>query len=376
MARRQPYRQAAPMGAPSDPAEENTLQPLEDGGLQIDLSDVIASPDKTNDDPAPQPEETAPAPTVREPERTADDEAFAKLKAQLERSERERLETQNRLGRVEQERSTVEGDLRSERERAEQMRREHLAAQELAIDNAMRVAEREAAAAEEGIQRALEAADYQTAAKLQRTLNQADNDLVRLREGKNALSQQGQQQPAPRKEQPAQETQAARPSVPQNEWEQIEAYITQPSHPPRVQAYMRDHYDDLFKNGGARVNKLVAAHYEAKAEGLPDFSDEYFKKIDRYMGYDKSTQAPAPNEAAPAPQRQQQRTIPPAAPVTRGAPNNQVSGTSITLTPEQVKFCRESGIDPKAYARQILVINQGKGDPNYTGPRWTSDMGN
>jgi len=375
MARRQPYSQTAPVGAPGAPVDEKTLQTA-DGGLQIDLSELdvpVAKP--AGDLATPEPQESAPVVTAP-PEKSADDEAYTRLKAQLERAERERQEAQNRASRVEQERSTVESSLKTERERAEQMRREHLAAQELAIDNAMRVAEREAAAAEEGIQRALEAADYQTAAKLQRTLNQADNDLVRLREGKSALTQT-QQQPAPRRETAPEPTPApTTPSVPQNEWEQIEAYITQPSHPPRVQSYMREHYDDLFKNGGARVNKLVAAHYEAKAHGLPDFSDEYFKHVDRYMGYDKSADTPAPSEPAPASQRQQQRTIPPAAPVTRGASQNQVSGTSITLTPAQVAFCRESGIDPKVYARGILQINNGRNDPNYTGPRWTADMGN
>jgi hypothetical protein len=94
------------------------------------------------------------------------------------------------------------------------------------------------------------------------------------------------------------------------------------------------------------------------------------------MGYDKSEQTPAPQkQIVQQPVAQTRTPIPPAAPVSRGTGTNQVSGTSITLTPAQVQFCKESGIDPKTYARQILAINKGAVDPTYTGPRWTKDMG-
>jgi hypothetical protein len=383
MARRQPYQQTVSAGAPQDTDRDDAIETAE-GGLQIVLPDMELEQDPPQPARAaepevqPQPQDLAPAP------KSADDEAFSRLKAQLERAERERAEALGRQAQAERERSTSEESLRAEQAQLEVIRREHLATQELAIDNAMRVAEREAAAAEEAIQRALEAADYAAAAKAQRILGQADNDLARLREGKTALSQEKTRAaPAPKPE--AKSDGGTVPSrEPQSDWERVEAYITQPSHPPRVQNYMREHYSDLFANGGARVNNLVAAHYEAKARGLPEFSDEYFKAVDRHMGYDKSSEQTPPVQAAPEPVQPQQReqpparpkaAIPPAAPVSRGPGNNQVTGTSITLTPAQVQFCRESGLDPKVYARQILAINRGATDANYTGPRWTRDMG-
>jgi hypothetical protein len=383
MARRQPYQTTVPTGAPSGPVKDDALE-IEGGGLQVTLDDAdLATPAEPQDqslESAPRSEEPPLREPPREQPRSADDEAYTRLKNQLERAERDRLEMQNRS---ERERSALEGNLRDERERGEQLRRDHLVTQELAIDNAMRVAEREAAAAEDAIQRALEAADYAAAAKAQRILSQADNDLARLREGKLALetekSRSAQQAPASRQER-ASEPSTAPAREPQSDWERVEAYITQPAHPPRVQEYMRRHYDDLFANGGARVNNLVAAHYEAKAQGLPEFSEQYFKAVDRHMGYEKSEGAPAPHQTpqrASQPQEppRQRAAIPPAAPVSRGAPANQTSGTSITLTPAQVQFCRESGIDPKVYARQMLAINRGSSDTNYTGPRWTRDMG-
>ena len=376
MVRRQPYQTTVPTGAPSAPDKDDALE-IEGGGLQVTLDDADlatpAEPQNTSPEPAPRLGEPPLQEPLREQPKSADDEAYTRLKNQLERAERERLEMQSRS---ERERSALEGSLRSERERGEQLQRDHLATQALAIDNAMRMAEREAAAAEDAIQRALEAADYAAAAKAQRVLSQADNDLARLREGKLALEAE-KGRPA---QQQAPAAQQERPPEPQSDWERVEAYITQAAHPPRVQEYMRQHYDDLFANGGARVNKLVAAHYEAKAQGLPEFSDQYFKAVDRHMGYAKSEDTPAPQQAAqrtsqPQEPPRQRAAIPPAAPVSRGAPANQVSGTSITLTPAQVQFCRESGIDPKVYARQILTINRGAADTNYTGPRWTKDMG-
>jgi hypothetical protein len=388
MARRQPYQQSAPMPSSSAPVEDNALETME-GGLEITLSDADFGSQPFESDPPPQqqeaskepayapPAEAAPQPAA-EPAQSADDEAFARLKAQLERSEREHRQIQNRLGQYEKERSSYEESLRAERERSDQFRREHLVSQELAIDNALRVAEREAAAAQDTIQRALENADYEAAAKAQSALTQAYNDIGKLREGKTALelekARPDKSTPPHRQEEQRQEG-GATEKEPQTEWERIEAYITQPAHPPKVQAYMRQHYDDLFANNGARVNALIAAHYDAKARGLPDFSDDYFKHVDNYMGYSK--QAPAAQSAGTAPPQaaKQRAPIPPAAPVSRSAASNNQTGTSITLTPAQVQFCRDSGIDPKAYARRIVQLNRASSDPNYTGVRWTKDMG-
>ena len=387
MARRQPYQQTASAGAPPVPETDNDTLETDEGGLQITLADADLAPQLD----LPLPPERAPVPEPRaplrepeqEPARSADDEAYIRLKAQLERTERERQEAQNRAGQAEKERSSYEDSLRAERERADALHRDHLVSQELAIENALRVAENAASAAEDAIQRSLENADYQAAAKANAALTQAYNDIAKLREGKQAITLE-RSRPAPTTAAPKPEARQDGGAVqrePATEWERVEAYITQPAHPPRVQAYMRQHYDDLFANNGQRVNKLVAAHYEAKSQALPEFGDDYFRYVDQYMGYDKpagSQQKPAPQPAAQVQQEQppRQRTaIPPAAPVSRGVAVNQTSGTSITLTPKQVAFCRETGIDPKAYAKQILSINRGKTDPNYTGPRWTGDMG-
>lgn len=378
MPRRQPYQQSVPAGAPPAQDKDQTLE-TEEGGLQITLADEDFAPVQEQQTSAP-PETKAPPPEPRELAKTADDEAFTRLKAQLERSEQQRQDAQTRLSEAEKQRSAYEDSLKVERERTGQIQQQHWAAQELAIDNAIRVAEREAASAKDMVQRALEAADYAAAAEAQSNLAQAHNDLSRLREGKTAIGQQ--------KTAPAQQERTEQPPVsketqrePQSDWERIEAYITQPAHPPRVQTYMRDHYDDLFANNGTRVNKLVAAHWDAKSQGLPEFSDDYFKHVDRYMGYTKAEQPPAPPAAAaPSPPQEQeppkQKTaIPPPAPVSRGAGTNAVSGTSITLTPAQVQFCREAGIDPKVYARQMLALNRAKNDPTYDGPRWSSERG-
>ena len=383
MPRRQPYQHTVPASASPAPETEALLE-TEDGGLQIAITDVdLATPAEPQATPEPASIQTS-EPPVQTQEAPKEDEAFERLRAQLasaqrarEDAERRSAEVQSRLGQVEQDRTVYERDLRSERERAENLRKEHLAVQEVAIDNALRNAEREATIAEDAIQRYLETADYKGAAAAQAALARAYSDIGRYTEGKNALAAEKDRPIERPAEQPRQESR--KQQVPQTEWDRIEAYITQPAHPPRAQAYMRDHYNDLFGNGAARLNKLLAAHYEAKDQGVQDFSDQYFKFVDKYMGYEKPDQQPAPQPAqvtAPPPEPAKPKAaIPPAAPVSRGTPTNTATGTSITLTPAQVQFCRESGIDPKVYARSILAINKGRADANYTGPRWTADMG-
>ena len=387
MPRRQPYQHTVPASASPAPEPEAIL--TEDGGLQIAITDVdLVSPAEPQPAPEPVPvPDPIPEPTPP-PQDTKEDEAFERLKAQLaaaqharEEAERRSAEAHSRLGQVEQDRTVYEQDLKTERERAENLRKEHFAVQEVAIDNALRNAEREATIAEDAIQRFLEACDYKGAASAQAALARAYTDINRYTEGKNALAAERDRPVERPVEQPKREP--ATQKVPQTEWERIEAYITLPAHPPRAQEYMRAHYGDLFSNNAARLNKLLAAHYEAKNQNVPDFSDQYFKFVDKYMGYEKPEQqpvpapTPAPVTASPPPAEpaKPKSAIPPAAPVSRGAPVNSATGTSITLTPAQVQFCRESGIDPKVYARSILAINKGRADANYTGPRWTSDMG-
>ena len=375
MSRRQPYSHN--LNPPSALADPEIIED-KDGGIEIRLeedpviqvSDAPASaqpeipeqPLQVHEDPVPDPEPASLKPS-------ADDEAFSRLKAQLDREKQAREAAQRRAQQLETDHFSAQERLRVEQERAQVVQREHLDAQELAVDNAISYAESQSTTAQREIARALSEGDYEASTNAYTVLAKAQSDLGRLQEGKTAIATQKKQ---PSRQEPAQQQQYQQ--APQTQWERIEAYINQPAHSPRAQQYMREHYDDLFRDfdsGAARLHKLLGSHYLSKGDGIVENSDDYYRFLDKQMGYAKDREAPVTQTAAPTPKK----SVPPSAPVSRASsPTDGSSATAIRLTKAQVDFCRESGIDPTSYARQLLRARNGASDPNYNGPRFSSDQ--
>jgi hypothetical protein len=383
--RRTPYQHNdTPPSASVESVDENKLwldavnQQPEDEPLEIKLDDdtslATGGTPPPKEDPVPevvaQPD---PEPVVESAKPSADDEAFRRLKAQLDREKAARDLDRERLRQLESDRTSARESLRQEQERAQAYQKEHLEAQEIAIDNAISFAESQAVQAQREITRALSEGDYDAVGTAHRALAKAESDLSRLKEGKTAIEAQ-KKQPVQRQDPPAPEQQS-----PQTQYDRIEAYITQPAHSLRAQQYMRDHYDDLFRDfdsGAKRLSKLVAGHWGSKAEGLIEGSDAYFDYLDGHMGYKEPVETP-PSIASqpPAAIPPKQKQVPPAAPVSRGQNGNgSHSSSSVTLTPAQVAFCRESGLDPKIYAKELIRLKNAPNDPNYSGPRFTNDL--
>lgn len=383
-ARRTPYaHNIVPEPAATEPPEIE-LEPENGESIEVIVDDdplVIASdtPEEPPADPAPATVAVTPEPKpepVIQPKPSADDEAYERLKRQLDREKAAREAAQRRADQIASEHISTQERLRQEQERAFSVQQQHLEAQEVAIDNAISFAESQAAQAQRDITRALNEGDYESSAAAYRILAKAESDLARLKEGKSAIEVQ-KKSPASRQDPPSP---AQQPQQPYTVHDRVEAYITQPAHSLKAQAYMRDHYDDLFRDfdaGAVRLHKLLGGHYLAKAEGVNEGSDAYYNFLDRHMGYmsEPAPQQTARSEPPPPPAPTKPRaTVPPAAPVSRSAQANSVSGTSITLTPAQVQFCRDSQIDPKTYARMLLKARKGASDPSYTGPRFTQDL--
>lgn len=378
-ARRMPYAhnqeplEDAPPSSDDKLWEQAPIQPQEQP-LEINLADedppVIQKPDPIQEPVVAQPD-PEPEPAREPPKPSADDLAFERLKAQLDRERQAREAAHKRAEQLQAEQLAAQERLREEQERSQAVQREHLEAQAIAIDNAISFAESQAAAAQQAINRGLSEGDYEASTNAYRVLAKAESDLARLKEGKDAIEAQKKapvtrQEPAP---------QQAQPQQPQTTWERIEAYITQPAHSPRAQQYMRDHYDDLFADfdGGAqRLHKLLGGHYLAKGDGVIENSDSYFDYLDRHMGYKEAPKIPEPIATPPAAPK---KAVPPAAPVSRSSQNGSGnSATSITLTPVQVQTAKELGIEPREYAKYLLKIRNGKDDPNYSGPRFSTDL--
>jgi hypothetical protein len=387
MARRQPYEhaQTPPVPEPETDTIDNNnkiwlsdiTQPTEKE-LEVHLGDdpVVASTEE-NPQKEAKPELRVDAPEPKsesvEAKSSADDEAYKRLKSQLDRERQARESDRERLRQLESDRTSVQERLRQEQERSFAAQREQLDAQELAIDNAISHLENQAAQAKREFTRALSEGDYESASAANELLADAKANLSRLKDGKQAVEAQ-KKAPVPKREEPQQQQQ------PNTLYDRIEAYIQQPGHSTRVQQYLRDHYDDLFHDfdsGANRLSRLLGGHYITKSDGVIEGSDAYFERLSQHMGYSKAPDPePEPVKASPPPATRQTRHVPPAAPVSRGGNPGEGgnSPTSITLTPAMVQFCRDSGIDPKVYARNLLRAREGGKDPNYEGPRFTADI--
>ena len=330
-----------------------------------------APEEKPHKEEKPELKVEAPRPETVEAKPSADDEAYKRLKSQLDRERQARESDRERLRQLESDRTSVQERLRQEQERSLVAQREQLDAQELAIDNAISHLENQAAQAKREFTRALSEGDYESASAANELLADAKANLSRLKDGKQAVEAQ-KKAPAPQRDEPQQQQ-----HQPNTLYDRIEAYIQQPGHSTRVQQYLRDHYDDLFHDfdsGANRLSRLLGGHYITKSDGVIEGSDAYFDRLSQHMGYTKATDPEVEHEKAPPPPvKSTQR--PPSAPVSRGGnQSGSNSPTSITLTPAMVQFCKDSGIDPKVYARNLLRAREGGKDPSYEGPRFTSDL--
>ena len=378
-ARRTPYAHAQDPLIP-EPETSNTdgkiwlqdiVQPTEKE-LEVHLDDpevVTATEEKPQKEEKPELKVEAPQPEPVEAKPSADDEAFKRLRAQLDREIKARESDRERLRQMESDRTAVQQRLSQEQERSLAAQREQLDAQELAIDNAISHLENQAAQAKREFTRALAEGDYDSAGAANELLADAKANLSRLKDGKQAVEAQ-KKAPTPKRDEPQQQQQ------PTSQYDRIEAYIQQPGHSTRVQQYLRDHYDDLFHDfdsGANRLSRLLGGHYITKSDGVIEGSDAYFERLSQHMGYTKAPD-PEPTKVAAPPPVKSTKHIPPSAPVSRGSNGSGNSPTSITLTPAQVEFCRTSGINTTDYARNLLRAREGGKDPSYSGPRFTSDL--
>jgi hypothetical protein len=113
--------------------------------------------------------------------------------------------------------------------------------------------------------------------------------------------------------------------------------------PRAAQDWVRDHPE--FWTNKHKNKQLVGLHgYLTDTKGLAPFSREYFDRLESELGLSRTEPAPEPPKPAPIVQAPP-RSVPYAAPVTRGAPNISAGGsvpTTITLSIEERDMARRS----------------------------------
>lgn len=187
------------------------------------------------------------------------------------------------------------------------------------VTNAISMVEMQREKVKRQLKDAMEAGDFDGTVKAQENLSEAITKLNALKEGKNYIEQ--------------------RKSEPVNVDPQ-EAYIGKFTQ--RSQEYLRQHRE-LVTNEN-KNKRLIAAHYEAEAEGHKPDSEAYFQFLDNKLGY-----ADAPKKA---PSR-----MPAGAPVSRGNGDIQSGGNGNVI--------KLSSGEARAATDGSIVWNAGanKGEP-------------
>jgi hypothetical protein len=228
---------------------------------------------------------------------------------------------------AEQRAKSLEGEVATERKGRTE-------ASQAAIDNAITAVEGEASQAEQEYAAAMEAGDFKAAATAQRKIAKAERKLGDLENGKAELTRA--------KPEPA-VTKKADPADP------FEQYVSQFS--PRSQSYLRKNAS--YVTDKKLNDRLLAAHYEASAEGHVLDSDAYFDFIDHRMG--KTVKEP--EKKADEPRRSERRA---SAPVSRdtGTSNGKPGANVVKLTPGEVATAEALGLTNAEYARRKVAMQK------------------
>lgn len=282
--------------------------------------------------------------------KAADTDPIESLKRQLDEAKAE--SARERDARLKAEGRANEFEVRSHRATTNT-----IASQIDSVESAIALAKEEGTRAERELAAALEVADHAAAAKAQRIIARSESTLLGLEQGRRQLNAESErlkaQTPQP---------QVVDPNSP-------EAFVSHliANGTPSTRAYVEKNREHLTTRRA--VDKVQAIHQLALADGLQADTPDYFAFIDQQMGWGgegggEKTETPA----------KQARTV--AAPVSRDSnqANGDLSGGKVRLTKEQVDYCREAGLDPVKYAKNILKIKANGRDPMADGLRFSADI--
>jgi hypothetical protein len=221
------------------------------------------------------------------------------------------------------------------------------------IDTAIELRKQQVEQAERDYASALEIADYERAAKIQRTMGKADFEISQLEYGKREIETRRR-------------TEETRPN-PQASGidDTIDGVIAASSS--KAQDYIRRNRSHLKSDRD--VNGRIGAHKLAIARGKQPDTDDSFNVIDTQMGWAEQATEAKIEQNKPA-----QRTV--SAPVSRdtAASNGDLSNSRITLTREQVQVAEAMGMTPAQYAKNLIKLKANGKDPSANGPRLTADI--
>ena len=168
--------------------------------------------------------------------------------------------------------------MRAEQYAAQQAQTVHYAQAEVQdsnlriIQNAISSTQAQAEQAEKIYADAMAAGDYESAARAQRAIAQAETHLLQLENGKARLEEVLSETTEGRVEAPR--VPSFEPRVPRNPVDVYAERLT-----PKSAAWLRDHPEVI-----GRIPRLTRAHEDAVEDGIPPESPEYFNYIEKRLG--------------------------------------------------------------------------------------------
>jgi hypothetical protein len=284
--------------------------------LELELDPVEI--EKKDDDIVVEPAETSEIQTKR-PELTVDD-GISELKARLEEERKAREEAERRAREASLVANAAKNDAADSNLRM--------------IDNAIETVKRNQEILKQNLRDAIAAGDADAQANYTFELQKSEYQLNTIVNGK-------QQYEASLKQQ-----QISDPV------EEIASRLT-----PRSADWVRAHPE--YAKDPVLTRRMVRAHEDALDEGLQADTDDYFRFVETKLKIRKPEQEESPlSEAATT----QKRSAPPAAPVSRSAPNNNGQKSNvIRLTAAEREHAAAFGMTDREYAIQKqALIREGK----------------
>jgi hypothetical protein len=179
---------------------------------------------------------------------------------------------------------------------------------------------------------------FEDAARIQMALSQNSSNLKQLEDGHVRMQEDARNKPAVPPEPPQQ-------LKPEQQIDQIIGQVSKPS--AQWLKENRDRFED-----DRTINKMFRAHGDAVDDGIDPDTPEYFRYIEKRLGFKQDEHGGSPMSSAAKPTSRQ--SAPPSAPVNRDGGRSNVAH----LTRAQAETAKALGMTDKEYALQMMALQK------------------
>jgi hypothetical protein len=180
--------------------------------------------------------------------------------------------------------------------------------------------------------------NFEDAARIQMALSQNSSNLKQLEDGHVRMQEDARNKPTPPAEPP-------QPLKPEQQIDQIIGQVSKPS--AQWLKENRDRFEDE-----RTINKMFRAHGDAVDDGIEPDTPEYFRYIEKRLGFKQDEHGGSPMSSAAKPSSRQ--SAPPSAPVNRDSGRSNVAH----LTRAQADTAKALGMTEKEYATHMIALQK------------------